>query len=536
MNPLLHCLRCCLLSFLILASAAVQAKDAAPATTAPEAVFTFANREIATLRATLPGGTPETRVKRINERLRALDERDLEQALTHNELVLEGRKGRIFSIGDRPIFVLYEADLDPEQRLSLEEAAKRVEAAFRQALQARLEQRKGPVLLKGILLAAAASAIALGLLWLIQRAMQFVLASLHNRAEAARERGNVRWRWAEQAWLLITRFGQLVLLFLWVTVAYLWLTYVLASFPLTQPFAHQLSGFLFDLLAMLGHGALSAMPGLVTVAVVLFLAKAANDVVANIFNGVDQGRLVIPGVHKDTAHATRRLVGILVWGLGIAIAYPYLPLAESDAFKGLSVMFGLMLTLGSAGLVTQLMGGLVLIYSRALRVGDFVSVGEVTGVVKEMGMLSTKFINMRNEEITIPNAVLVGNSINNYTSAGGENGALMSTSVTIGYDTPWRQVHAMLIRAAEQTSGLRLDPKPFVLQRGLQDFYVAYELFAYSNRPLERVRILSDLHGHIQDEFNAHGVQIMSPHFVLQPRNNVVVPREQWFAEPADKP
>lgn len=198
-------------------------------------------------------------------------------------------------------------------------------------------------------------------------------------------------------------------------------------------------------------------------------------------------------------------------------------------------MFGFMLTLGSAGIVTQMMSGLVLIYSRALKVGDFVSIGEVTGVVKETGVLSTKIINMRNEEVTIPNAVLVGNPIKNYTS-GADQGAMVSTTVTIGYDTPWRQVEAMLVNAAERTQGVRKLPKPFVAQKSLQDFYVEYELFVQLDRPLQRVLILSELHGHIQDEFNTHGVQIMSPHFALQPRSNVVVAKENWFAEPAGKP
>jgi small-conductance mechanosensitive channel len=142
---------------------------------------------------------------------------------------------------------------------------------------------------------------------------------------------------------------------------------------------------------------------------------------------------------------------------------------------------------------------------------------------------------MRNEEVTIPNAVLVGNSIKNFTS-GADEGAMVSTTVTIGYDTPWRQVEAMLINAAERTQGLRKQPKPFVAQKALQDFYVEYELFIQLDKPLGRVRILSELHGHIQDEFNIHGVQIMSPHFVLQPKNNVVVDKENWFADPANKP
>nr|MBL8412396.1 mechanosensitive ion channel [Dechloromonas sp.] len=524
----------CLLGLNLLLCAGVQAKEAiGPA--APEAVLTFANREIVTLRATVQGATPEMRVKRIGERLRLMTEEELSHPLEHKDMALDGVKGKVFGVGGQLIFVLYQGDLDEEQGKDLEAAAKLAEARLREALDAAAQQRKGAVVVKGILLSMFATMVAIILLWAIQRATSLVLARLQNRVQAAREDAKARWRWARQAWSLITRVAQLLLAFLWVSVVYLWFIYVLAAFPLTHPFADQLSSYLFDMLATLGAGAISAVPGLLSVAVILFLTKATNDVVANIFSSVDQGSAVIPGIHKDTAKATRRLVGILIWGLGIAIAYPYLPIAESNAFKGLSVMFGFMLTLGSAGLVTQMMSGLVLIYARALKVGDFVSIGEVMGVVKEMGMLSTKIINMRNEEITIPNAVLVGNPIKNFTSAGGERGALVSTKVTIGYDAPWRQVHAMLVSAAQRTSGLRREPTPYVLQRALQDFYVEYELFAYVDRPLDRILILSELHANIQDEFNTHGVQIMSPHFVLQPRNNVVVPREQWFAEPADK-
>ena len=506
----------------------------AKALAVPEAVVNFANREIVVLRTSVQGATPEVRVRRIEERLRSLEEKDLAKPLVRSPTEMEHQKGELFSIGDRAIFVLFEADLDNEAKLSLDAAADQVEARFKAAIAATLEQRSGPVLIKGLLLSMLATAIAGVLLFGIQRLTVVLLAQLQNRVHSAREGSRVRW--AEHAWLLFKRVAQLFLAFLWVSVAYLWFIYVLSNFPITQPYADKLSSFLSGLLALLGHGAISALPGLLTVAVILFLTKAVNDVIANVFENVDKGRSIIPGIHKDTAHATRRLIAVLVWGFGVAVAYPFLPLAESDAFKGLSVMFGFMLTLGSAGIVTQMMSGLVLIYSRALKVGDFVSIGDVMGVVKESGVLSTKIINMRNEEVTIPNAVLIGNPIKNYTSADAERGALISTTVTIGYDTPWRQVHAMLIGAAESTNGLRATPQPFVMQKSLQDFYVEYELYAYVDRPLERILILSELHANIQDQFNTHGVQIMSPHFVLQPRNNVVVNRENWYAAPAEKP
>ena len=268
--------------------------------------------------------------------------------------------------------------------------------------------------------------------------------------------------------------------------------------------------------------------------IILFLVKALNEAIANFFKSVKEGRTQVPGLHKETVSATQRIISVVVWGFGIALAYPFIPMSNSDAFRGLSVMFGFMLTLGSAGIVNQLMSGLVLVYSRALSVGDFVDIGGTVGVVSEVGVLSTKIIDMRNEEVTIPNAVLVSNAIRNYSRLAGERGTLVSTKVTIGYDVPWRQVHAMLVAAAEQTPGLRGSPKAFVYQRGLADFYVEYELFAYMDQPLNRVPVLSALHGNIQDQFNTHGVQIMSPHFMEQPPGSVVVPPENWYATPAE--
>ena len=192
-----------------------------------------------------------------------------------------------------------------------------------------------------------------------------------------------------------------------------------------------------------------------------------------------------------------------------------------------------MLTLGSSGVVNQLMSGLVLVYSRALRVGDYVVIGQDEGVVQEVGTLATKLITMRNEEITIPNAVLMSSPIKNYSRKADESGTLAATKVGVGYDTPWRQVHALLLDAASRTHGLRRAPAPVVLQRALGDFYVEYELLVYLDKPIERIPMLSALHGHIQDCFHEANIQMMSPHFVGQPEAAVVPPAGKWGPPPA---
>ncbi len=222
-----------------------------------------------------------------------------------------------------------------------------------------------------------------------------------------------------------------------------------------------------------------------------------------------------------------------MWVFAIVVAYPYLPGSQTDAFKGVSVFLGLMVTFGSSGLVNQIMSGFMITYSRALRVGDFVRIGDVEGTVTHLGVLSTKVKTLRQEEVTIPNAVVVAQTTTDYSRTSETEGVFTPTSVTIGYDTPWRQVQSLLLLAAERTAGLRREPKPLVLQTALEDFYVKYTLFVCLERQQSRLITLDALHANIQDLFNEYGVQIMSPNYVLDPAAPKVVPKQNWFAAPA---
>ena len=310
----------------------------------------------------------------------------------------------------------------------------------------------------------------------------------------------------------------------------------IASFVATQPLASELDDWFWGKLAWIAEGTVRGMPGIATVFVVLLLTRALADVLGYFFNAVQHGRLVLPFLHSETTTATRRIVIAVVWVLGVAFAYPYLPGSSSDAFKGLSILAGVMVTLGSSGLVTQAMSGLVVIYSRALRRCDFVEVNGVQGVVTEVASLAIKMITVRNEEITIPNSVLVSSPIHNYSKLASSHGMLLTSTVTIGYDAPWRQVHAMLEEAARRTPRVRREPAPYVYQRALSDFYVEYELFVGIDSAIERVSIQSALHASILDVFNEYGVQIMSPHFRGQPEGPVVVHESDWFKAPARPP
>jgi len=245
------------------------------------------------------------------------------------------------------------------------------------------------------------------------------------------------------------------------------------------------------------------------------------------------GRLSPRWIYPETAQPTRRLLTGLIWVFATIVAYPYLPGSQTDAFKGVSVFLGLLLTLGSSGLVNQIMSGFMITYSRALRTGDFVKVGDVEGTVTQLGVLSTKVKTFRHEEVTIPNAVVVAQMTTDYSRVGDSEGVFTPTSVTIGYDTPWRQVHSLMLLAAERTAGLRRTPAPLVLQTGLEDFYVKYTLLVCPQRQDARPIVLDALHANIQDLFNEYGVQIMSPNYVVDPAAPKVVPKPQWFAAPA---
>lgn len=498
----------------------------APLAASPESLVLY-NREVAELRASFAGLTPAQRVARAQRRFAALTAADLALPPSLQPLVSDPADGLLMLVGDKPLFTLLAADLDPEERASLAHAAERARLAVAESMASRVAQAHPRTWLvgSGTALAVVLTVAALGMLaarahrWLLGRAQALadgIEATLMVYAKIIGLRASTIGVWTG---LALALYGGVILL--------------LNALPWTLPWADRLSGFVLRFAGWFFSGLMDAVPGILTVVFVMLVARAVQEALATFLRHVQAGRLRVPLLHPETVQATRRALTGLVWGLALAAAYPYLPGAESDAFKGLSVLFGLMITLGSTGVVTQLMSGLVVVYSRALKKGDFIAVSSVEGVVTEVGALAVKLVNMRNEEITVPNAVITSHSVHNYSKLAGEQGTLLSTKVTIGYDAPWRQVHALLVAAAEKTEGVRGEPSPFVYQRALSDFYVEYELFAHIDRPLERVPIVSALHAAIQDEFNAYGVQIMSPHFLDQPSEPVMVPRAKWYGPPA---
>jgi small-conductance mechanosensitive channel len=520
------------------------------------ASLTFWNREIAILRAGIDGISPADRVRRIQGKIADVLEENAGEKAEAIRSTYANLTGFWVRIDGHPVFGLVPEDADGMTGETVEEQVRRAVDVLQEALDARREQRSLPLIFEGVALATAATLILAVLLWgvikLQGRAMRRlrppvslagtsdsigpVSTELPSIKPALRKPAPIKVAGLDLQPVLIgleriaikaTGFGLAAIL------VYLWLTFLFGRFPFTRPWGEGLAAFMLDLLATFADGALQALPGFFTVLVIFVLTRIMVRAVDGFFRTVERGAMAVSWLEADTAKATRRLTVTLIWVFAVTVAYPYIPGSDSDAFKGISVLVGLMVSLGSAGLINQVMSGLVIAYSRALKTGEMVAVGDTLGTVSEVGMLSTKVITPKRETVTVPNAVLVGSPITNYSRLADERGAVVGTKVTIGYDTPWRQVHAMLTLAAERTSLVRKEPAPFVLQRTLADFYPEYELIVHIDRPEQRFFALSELHGHIQDVFNEYGVQIMSPNFEAQPERKVWVPKDDWFAAPA---
>lgn len=522
-----------LVLWLALGAAAALAQTEVPVRVEPgePAELVVWNRPIVTLRARIGETSPAERAARAAERIAAIPDDELGQAVRLTPASVGHLSGLMAFIGSRQLFSILPEDLDPESADTLADVGQAAERHLRELLAARAAQRSLPLLLRGIALSIVATVLFVLAAWVLVRIERWLEPRLATAAE--RRGGAAALQVREYVAVITRRVAQVGAWAAGAFCAYLWLTYVLSQFPYTQPWGQALGSGLRRLCGHLLAAVVDAIPGLITIAIIFVITRLVVRLLHGLFLAVEQGRLSLPGVQRETAEATRRISTVLVWLFAIIVAYPYIPGSGTDAFRGVSVFVGLMLSLGSAGLVNQVMSGLVVVYARAIRPGEYVRIGETEGLVSEVGLLSTKLMTVRKEEITIPNSVMTNAATTNYSRLADIDGAVVSTSVTIGYDAPWRQVHALLILAAERTELVRKSPPPRVAQRKLDDYYVEYLLLVNVDQPAQRPLILSLLHANIQDAFNEFGVQIMSPHFVAQPAETIVVPKDRWRPPPA---
>lgn len=296
----------------------------------------------------------------------------------------------------------------------------------------------------------------------------------------------------------------------------LWLIFVFSRFDLTRPYAE---GLLNDVLlkaAGFGQDLLGALPGFAAVLIVFIIARFAHRLINQFFETIVKSGLTSDTFDPATAETTRRIAQVFLWVSAVIIAYPYIPGSSSPAFRGVSVLAGLMFSLGSTNLVSQLTNGLILTYTRAIRSGDVIKTGEHEGTVVSLGFFTTTIRTAREEIVSLPNSQLASGLINYSTPREGKS-VRFSVGVGIGYDTAWQQVHELMLSAADKVDAVAEDPAPEVRQTALNDFAVQYELMFSLKDPETRVAVTSALNTAIQEAFHSAGVQIMSPHYIADP-------------------
>jgi small-conductance mechanosensitive channel len=526
------CICGCLLFFTLQDALGAEPRQAPSAQEKARTLYLL-NQPVVMLQAKFGLTTPEERVQRIVTILRSLNDNDLAQSVEMHNVTRYRQPVVLFSINGKPFMLLAENDLDEGDDLTLAQAAERVRLRLDTLRQSLSEQYSS----RYLLLSAGKSFLGALLL------LAFILFALRSYAWLKRiytvrraQRKSII-PGALRAFLgpIEVRLYAIVLISAFLVSFYIWVSWVLRLFPWTRIWGMELGGYALGLLQRLGMAILSALPGMLIVVVIFLITALVTRLLRLVLRRVETGQLHLSGLHPDTVGVTRKLISVVIWLFALSAAYPFLPGANSLAFKGISVFFGLMLTLGSAGVMNHAMSGLVLTYSRALRKGEVIRIADHEGVVSEVGMLATKILTRENYEVTVPNAVVVSGRIVNLSATLKGDGVNMTTNVTIGYDTPWRQVEAMLELAASRTPGINRSISPLVRQLALQDWYVAYELQVRLQAGESLAGVRSILHGHIQDVFNEFGVQIMSPNFISQPEQPVIVTKSKWFTPPANQ-
>lgn len=334
----------------------------------------------------------------------------------------------------------------------------------------------------------------------------------------------------------LTAFAKAIRVAAVLVLLYVYLTTVLGIFPWTRGISTALFGAVLSTLSSIGQAFATYIPNVISIIVIVFVTRYIIKLIRLLFTGIERGAITFAEFQRDWAQPTYKIVRFLVIVFAAIAIFPYIPGSQSEGFRGISVFLGLLLSLGSAVSISNIIAGVVLTYMHPFRLGDRVKVADTIGDVIEKGLLVTRIRTIKNVDVTIPNSLVLSNHLINFSSSAKNLGLILHTRVTIGYDAPWKTVHELLIHAARATTHILQKPEPFVLQTSLDDFYVTYELNAYTDQANLMATIYAELHQHIQDTFNEAGVEIMSPHYAqVRDGNQTTIP-EQYLPKTYQAP
>ena len=470
---------------------------------------------------------PHERAMLISERIKILAERE---TFSSDSLVVEEVESALdITYGELIVMNVSSNEAaahgKPDLELSYE-----IRDAISESILAARSSLSLPKLLLRLLYAFIAGLVTVLLIWLFAKGYQRILRYFdENKARILKN-----FTYKEYTFLSADQEMRIVLVLLkalrWffnVLFVYLSLSFIFSIFPMTRGWANRLFDLVWQPLITLFSAIWQYIPNMFTILVIVVVMRYFIKLVKYIFTEIDAGKLRIPDFHTDWAMPTYGIVRVLLYAFMLVLIFPYLPGSNSNIFRGVSVFIGVLISFGSSSAISNMVAGLVITYMRPFRIGDKIKIGEITGVVTEKTLLVTRLKTIQNEEITIPNSTVLNGNTTNYSAFSQTDGLRIHTTVTIGYDVPWRTMHETLIEAAKKTKYVLPSPQPFVWQTSLEDFYVAYQINAYVNDPHGMIEILSELHQNIQDECNARGIEIMSPHYrAMRDGNTTTIPAD----------
>lgn len=470
---------------------------------------------------------PKERARLISERIRSLFEADF---FNKDSVILHEDEGAFDIVYQDKIIV----HLTEKEAKFQEKDLKSFALEARNAIAESIADARDTFSLKRVLTRIAYGVLGLLTLsvvvWLVGRGFRKLLAYI----EAKKEKLLKNLTYKDYTFLTAEQEMRGIVFLLnalkWVVIiviVYFALSLIFSIFPLTRSWANLLLDYVRKPVISILIAVKDFLPNLFAIIVIVLVMRYFIKFIKYIFKEIDAEKLKIPDFHADWAMPTYGIVRVLLYAFTLVLIFPYLPGSDSNVFRGVSVFIGLLISLGSSSAISNMVAGLVITYMRPFKIGDRIKIGEISGTVIEKTLLVTRLQTIKNEEITIPNSTLLSSNTMNYSAMAQKEGLLIHTTVTIGYDVPWRTMHQTLMAAAKKTSGIKESPEPFVLQTALEDFYVAYQINAYTNDARKMVLILSELHQNIQDECNARGIEIMSPHYsAMRDGNNTTIPTD----------
>lgn len=491
------------------------------AAVAPTSAVVFAGDTLFILYGRLGPFTAEARARAIEGRLSRVA---AIVADGDSVLVTDRESLSELSVGDEVVMSVLDADAEPTG-IARAELARRYATLLQERLIASAKSKS----VKALLIDTGLAILATGVLVLVLWFFTLIFPRLYARIDAISVDRLPSLRIQNLELLSATRIhatlqwlARVARVIATIVVFYIYIPLVLSFFPWTTPLSRRIVGLALRPFANAWDSFIAYAPNLFYLAAGVVIIRYLLKLIFLVAEAVRSGAISLPGFYPEWVDPTYKIVRVLVFAFGAIMLYPYLPGSDSDAFKGVSLFFGVLFSLGSSGAVGNMMAGIILTYTRAFQLGDRVKIGDTTGDVIEKTLLVTRVRTIKNVSITIPNGSVLGGQIVNYTSMAKERGLILHTGVTIGYDVPWKQVHALLLAAADRTGHVLKEPKPFVLQTSLDDFYVAYQLNVSTDRADMQAGIYSLLHQNIQDCFNEGGVEILSPHYRAARDGNMV--------------